>query len=432
MQNQEVTTIIEDISHDGRGIAHVNGKTVFISGALPFEEVNFIYTKKRGKFDEGVVVDVIKAAPNRAEPKCPYFGICGGCSLQHLEASAQLQLKQQVLLEQLQHFGKTQPEEVLDPLTAPIWGYRRKARLGVKYVAKKAKVLVGFREKNGRFLADMDNCEILDKSVGLKLRELGDFIASLDSYQTIPQIEVAVGDKITALVWRHLEDLSFSDIEKLKGFGEKNNFYIYLQPKGPDSVFLLYPENGTNYLSYEVGESKLDFYPTDFTQVNAGINQQMVPRALQLLDPNADDTILDLFCGLGNFTIPLAKKCKSIVGVEGSDEMVMRAKMNADLNGVANAEFYAANLAADCSGMKWLDYKYDKLLLDPPRTGALEIIQSLAKNKFAKILYVSCNPATLARDAGTLIQQGYRLQQAGIMDMFPHTSHVEAMALFMS
>ena len=422
-------TMITGMSHDGRGITRINGKTVFVSGALVGEEVRFEYIKKRGKFDEAKVTEIVTSSPNRVTPKCAHFGMCGGCSLQHLSSEEQIALKQQTMLEQLQHFGNLQPEQLLSPLTGSVWGYRRKARLGVKYVIKKGRVLVGFREKNGRFLADIANCEILHPSVGKNILALSELIASLQAYQSIPQIEVAVGDVKTALVFRHMESLSKTDMAKLSQFGEQHNMHIYLQPKGPDSVTLLYPD-GPKYLSYNLGNTELQFYPTDFTQVNADINQQLAVRVIELFEPQENDEILDLFCGLGNFTLPLARHCRQIVGVEGSDEMVQRANHNAQHNNITNAEFYCADLTVDSIAASWAQRKYAKILLDPPRTGAMAIVKDLAKFAAQKILYISCNPATLARDADIILQQGYKLKYAGVMDMFPHTSHVEAIALF--
>ncbi len=421
--------VITGMSHDGRGIARINGKTVFVDGALSGEEVEFVYTRKRAKFDEAKVSEIITSSPHRVVPRCAHFGMCGGCSLQHLSSEEQLALKQQTLLEQLQHFGNLQPEQLLPPLTAPVWGYRRKARLGVKFVIKKGRVLVGFREKNGRFLADLASCEILHDSVGKNILALSELIASLQAYQSIPQIEVAVGDSTTALIFRHMEPLSTADLTKLEQFGGQHDMHIYLQPKGPDSVTLLYPE-GPKYLSYNLDATELQFYPTDFTQVNADINKQLAARVIELLEPQENDDILDLFCGLGNFTLPLAQHCRQIVGIEGSDEMVQRANHNAQHNNITNTEFYCADLTVDSIAALWAQRKYAKILLDPPRIGAMAIVKDLAKFAAQKVLYISCNPATLARDADIIVQQGYKLKYAGVMDMFPHTSHVEAIALF--
>lgn len=422
---------ITKLSHDGRGIAHINGKITFIEGALPDEEVMFMYTQRRSKYDEGRVTEVLTASSMRAEPGCQHYHVCGGCNLQHLQPSDQLALKQAMLLEQLTHFGELSPEEVLPPLTGPLWEYRRKARLGVKYVAKKAAVLVGFREKDSRFLADLTVCEVLHPSVGKKLLLLKQLIAGLEAYQQIPQIEVAIGDNATVLIVRHMVALSTADLGKLTEFAQQQQLQIFLQPGGMETVHPLWPtQPDTLYYELPDFDLKLEFKPTDFTQVNAEINQRMVSYALDLLEVTPTDRVLDLFCGLGNFTLPLARRCKAVVGVEGDAGMVTRGYENARLNAIQNVDFYAADLSRDFSTASWAQQGFDKILLDPPRTGALEVIQHLSAFKARRIVYVSCNPATLARDAGVLAKQGYRLTKAGIMDMFPHTRHVESIAVF--
>ena len=424
--------IITGLSHDGRGITQINGKKVFIENALPGEKVTFNYTKHHSRYAEGKAIDSQIRSLDRVEPLCQHFTICGGCALQHMSNATQLQLKQQMLLEQLQHFGGIQPKEILPPLVANQWGYRRKARLGVKYVAKKEAVLVGFREKNGRYLADLKRCEVLHPKVGTLIEALKSLISSLAAYQTIPQIEIAVGDDATALIFRHMEPLNKEDIDKLINFGKQHQLDIYLQPGKPETTHIIYPVDKPHRLHYRLPAYNIEFsfHPADFTQINYEINQQMVARALDLLQPQATDHILDLFCGLGNFTLPIAKQVAKVIGVEGAAEMVARAKENATQNNIHNVEFYAANLAGDLSSAPWLQQKYDKILLDPPRTGALEIIKQLQSINAKRIVYISCNPATLARDTGELVAQGYKLLKAGIMDMFPHTHHVEAIALF--
>ncbi|MCK4608567.1 MAG: 23S rRNA (uracil(1939)-C(5))-methyltransferase RlmD, partial [Gammaproteobacteria bacterium] len=354
---------VNSISHDGRGIAHINGKTTFIEGALPNEEVEFVYTKKRSQYDEAKATAILTAAPERVTPKCPHFGVCGGCSLQHMAPNYQIEIKQQILLEQLQHFGDLQPETVLPPLTGPAWNYRRKARLGVKYVVKKEKVLVGFREKNGRFLADLNGCEVLHESVGNRINELSTFIATLDNYKEIPQIEVAVADEITALVIRHMQEFSPCDLAKLKAFAKEQQFQLYLQPKGPDSVHLLYPEATSDHLKYTINNVNLLFHPLDFTQINSEINKKMVAKTIELLQPQSDDAILDLFCGLGNFTLPLARLCQEIIGVEGSEQMVERATNNAKYNNINNTSFYTANLDTEKLDAPWMQKQFNKILL---------------------------------------------------------------------
>jgi 23S rRNA (uracil1939-C5)-methyltransferase len=422
---------IESLGHDGRGVTHLDGKAVFIDGALPGEIVSFEYLTSRKKFDEGRVTEVQQASPDRVEPKCPHFGLCGGCSLQHMEAGAQIRAKQQVLLDNLGHIGKVEPETVLPPLTGQIWGYRTKGRLGTKDVIKKGKVLVGFREKRSSYVADLYRCEVLHPSVGEKFQELSALIEQLDARARIPQIEVAVADDITALVFRHLDPLTDGDVEKLKRFATDNQFRIYLQPAGPDSIQPLSP--GESSLSYRLPAQDIEihFRPTDFTQINTGINEQMIARVLDMLALGPSDRVLDLFCGLGNFTLPMAQQAGLVVGVEGEAGLVSRARENAVANAIDNAVFYTANLVDDHIEASWAGEGYNKVLLDPPRSGAAEVLDMLGNIGPERIVYVSCHPGSLARDAGVLVnEKGYRLLAAGVMDMFPHTAHVESIALF--
>ncbi len=427
---------IHALSHEGRGIAEVNGKTVFLEGGLPGEEVSFVYQKRRKKFDEGRVVHVINPSPDRVEPKCQHFDLCGGCTLQHMESSAQILHKQAVLLEQLRHFGGVEPETVLDPLIGPVWGYRRKARLGVRYVVKKEKVLVGFREKQSHFILDLKKCEILHPRIGDRLPEITTLISNLEAYRVIPQIEVAAGDKDVALIFRHLEPLCEGDKKSLVEFAKHTGFHLYLQSGGPETICPLWP-NTLNYLTYKLKNFDLRFlfHPADFTQVHADINQSMVERALSLLQPKDTDRVLDLFCGIGNFTLPLAKFAHQVVGVEGSSELVRRAEENALHNRINNVKFYASDLQSDILQSSthqshWAKECYDSVLLDPPRTGAFPIMGLIPKLGVTRVVYVSCNPATLARDVGELVQKHkFRLVSVGVMDMFPHTTHVESIAL---
>ncbi|MCW8929754.1 MAG: 23S rRNA (uracil(1939)-C(5))-methyltransferase RlmD [Gammaproteobacteria bacterium] len=429
---------IESVSHDGKGVCHIDDTTVFIDGALEGEELTFIYTNKRKNVAEGKVHEIIKASPLRVEPGCPHFHICGGCSLQHLAADQQIILKQGVLLENLKRIGKSEPENVLEPLTGPHWGYRTKARLGVRFVVKKDKMLVGFREKHSNFLAELETCKVLHPDVGLHLRELSDMILTLSIYNQVPQIEVAYGDHHGAFIIRHLEPFNEDDLKKMSAYAEKMALTIYLQPKGPDSITRLYPPENTEGfkpLGYSLPEYDIvnEFRPTDFTQVNMEINRKMINLALELMAPKPEDKVLDLFCGLGNFTLPLARKVAHVTGVEGSSELVIRAKENALKNGIENADFYAADLFKDFSGMKWAQQKYDCILLDPARSGAKEIAEYLPKFAAPIVVYVSCNPSTLARDTEIMVHQnGYKLVNAGVMDMFPHTAHVESIALFVN
>ncbi len=423
--------VIESLNHDSRGVAHVDGKAVFIRGALPGEEVMFRPSRSRKSYSEGDCVEVIKASEDRIEPHCAHFEICGGCSLQHMKPEVQIHAKQQILLENLQHLGKVQPETILPPLTGPHWGYRRKARLGAKYVFKKESVLIGFRERSSSFLADIQRCEVLHPAIGEHLLGLRELMMGLTARERIPQIEVAIGDESVALIFRTLDPLDEEDKTRLKMFAEAKQFQIYLQPKGPDTVTLLYPS--TAQLSYRLAEFDLEFLfnPLDFTQVNADINQKMMSLAIEMLDPQSDECILDLFCGLGNFSLPLARKAGSVVGVEGDEGLVERARQNAVHNGIINAEFFSSDLSDDPEKQNWFGGGFDKLLIDPARAGAAEVIAQLPKLGVSRIVYVSCNPATLARDAGEIVNtHGYRLVSAGVMDMFPHTTHVESIALF--
>ena len=426
-----VTVTIESLSHDGRGIARIEGKTIFIDGALTGETVQFLYTKKHSKFDEGKTISVANPADDRVEAKCQHFGLCGGCSLMHMSPEAQLTLKQNTLMEQMSHFGKVVPQEWLAPLTGPLWGYRRKARLGVKHVPKKERVLVGFREKGTPYLALLEQCEVLDPRVGSRLADLGEMIGTLAAYNRIAQIEVAMDDEHVALVFRNLDALSDADQQILIRFGQDNNFLIYLQSGGPDTVTAIWPLAPQLSYSPEPGLT-LNFEPNDFTQVNAGINQKMIQKAMGLLDISAQDRILDLFCGLGNFSLPMAKRANEVVGVEGDAALVRHAQSNAALNKLDNAVFEQADLTkTTLKEYPWAKAGFNKILLDPPRSGAFEVLPQLAELGAERIVYVSCNPATLARDAGELVNElGYTLLSAGIMDMFPHTSHVESIAVF--
>jgi 23S rRNA (uracil1939-C5)-methyltransferase len=424
--------VIASLSPEGRGVTHVDGKAVFVFGALPGEQVRFVYSAMYRDYAEGRVVEVLEASPLRVEPRCPHFGVCGGCSLQHLAEASQIEQKQRLLQEQFRRIGKVEPESLFPPLTGPHWGYRHKARLGVKWVAKKNKVLVGFREQASAFIADLETCPVLHPQVGECLLPLAATVARLTIKDRVPQIEVAVGEEGAALVFRVLAEPAPADLELLRSFGTEHGFDVYLQPGGPDSIVPLHPAEPA-LLNYRLAELDIDFRfrPTDFTQVNVEINRHMVERVLEILDPQPGDHVLDLFCGIGNFTLPLARRAGSVVGVEGSRESVERARMNAHHNGIGNAEFHVADLAGNTADLAWARLHYDKVLLDPSRAGAQEVLQQASLWRAARLVYVSCSPATLARDAGILVHQhGYRLVGAGVMDMFPHTAHVESIALF--
>lgn len=431
LPQEPVEAQIDALSHDGRGVARIDGKATFIHGALPGERVMFRYTGKRKNHDEGEVVDVQQASAQRVTPRCSYFGLCGGCSLQHLQADAQIQYKQQTLMDAFSHIGKVSPEQVLPPLTSPSsWGYRRKARLGVKHVLKKGKVLVGFRERNASFVADMAGCEVLHPKIGHALTDLSALIEKLSISTRVPQIEVAMDDERCVLIFRLLEPLTDPDRQLLRGFADTHDFIIYLQEGGPDTVAPLDEAADLHYVlpGFDVD---LHFQPTDFTQVNTDINRQMVSQALDLLALNEQDQVLDLFCGIGNFTLPLATLAGQVTGVEGAQELVSRARDNARRNGLENVRFHAANLYESLDQEPWLRQSFNKVLLDPPRSGAFEILAHLPRMGAERIVYVSCYPGTLARDAAELVNElGYRLVSAGVMDMFPHTAHVESIALF--
>ncbi len=423
---------IESLTHDGKGVAHLGGKATFIHGSLPGERVRFLYTGRWRKYDEGRVVEVLDSSPERVEPRCGQFGICGGCSLQHQAHAAQIQAKQQALLDALKHIGKVMPDEVLPPLVgASDWGYRRKARLGVRYVPKKGGALVGFRERGSSRVADIEVCHVLHPRVGELLPQLRALIDGLSMPSQVPQIEMAMGDETCVLIFRLLEPPSADDLSLLGEFGSSHGISIYLQEGGPETVR---PLDGVGVeLTYDLPEFdlRLHFLPSDFTQVNSDINRQMIHRAVEMLELQPQDRVLDLFCGLGNFTLPLARRAGSVTGVEGEAGLVARARENAERNGIANTTFYTANLYDTLEQEPWLTQDFDKVLLDPPRSGAQEVLGRLPALGAERIVYVSCYPGTLARDAGILVHQhGYRLRSAGVMDMFPHTAHVESIALF--
>lgn len=423
---------VESLSHEGRGIATNDGKVVFIDNALPGEKVVFQRSNSRRKFDEGMAIEILTPSVDRVTPPCAYFEICGGCSLQHMSSDDQVAHKQAVLLELLTHSGDISPDEVLPPLRSPETGYRRKARLGVKFVPKKGGVLVGFREKASPYLADIQHCEVLDPRIGHRLTDLRELVGQLSVKDRLPQIEVAISDESIALVFRHLDPLTEDDHQVLIRFGEKNDIVIYLQPKGPDTVHQISPEQPAD-LFYQISDDEptLHFLPSDFTQVNPFINRDMVARVMNLLRLEETDRVLDLFCGLGNFTLPLAKRVNYVLGVEGEAGLVKRANENAQVNGLDNVEFVCADLTQMDQLQRIEQSGFNKVLLDPARSGALDIIQGMSFAGVEKVIYVSCNPSTLARDVEVLVKEkGFRLSQAGVMDMFPHTSHVESIAVF--
>ncbi|MFG3449077.1 23S rRNA (uracil(1939)-C(5))-methyltransferase RlmD [Stenotrophomonas sp. NPDC047960] len=427
-------TAILDLSHDGRGVARregEGGKVTFISGALPGEVVRAEPTARNRHFDEARTVEVLQPSPQRVTPRCPHFGVCAGCVLQHLEESQQIVAKQRVLLDNLTRIGHVSPGTVLPPLVGESWGYRRKGRFSVRRVEKKDKTLVGFREQDPRFVADLTQCLTVIPEIGLKVSALSAFIETLDGKRDIPQVEFIAGDDAIVLTIRHMLPLSDADKAAWAAFGGEHGFAIFLQPGGVESVHPLVP--GEVPLSFRLApwDVELAFRPLDFIQVNANLNEKMIALALQLLDAGPDERVLDLFCGLGNFTLPLARTVREVVGVEGEAGLVARARDNAARNGLDNAQFFAADLTQDQRQTAWMRQGFDKLLLDPPRSGAIEVLQQLPLKQFKRIVYVSCHPGSLARDAGYLVnEQGFTLVSAGAMDMFPHTAHVESIAVF--
>ncbi len=432
LPSEPVEASIESLTHEAKGVAHLEGKATFIHGSLPGERVRFLYTGRWRKHDEGRVVEVLEPAPERVEPRCDQFGICGGCSLQHQAHEAQIHSKQQAMLDALKHIGKVEPAEVLPPLLGDSpWGYRRKARLGVRHVPKKGGTLVGFRERGSSRVADIHCCHVLHPRVGELLPELRTLIDALSMPTQVPQIEMAMGDETCVLIFRLLEPPTEQDLRLLADFGPRHQVAIYLQEGGPDTVRPLDAVGAE--LTYELPEFdlKLHFLPSDFTQVNSDINRRMIHRAVEMLQLSPQDQVLDLFCGLGNFTLPLARQAGRVTGVEGDAGLVARARENAERNGLTNVDFYTANLYEELTQEPWLNQRFNKALLDPPRSGAQEVLPQLPKLGVERLVYVSCYPGTLARDAGLLVHEhGYRLLSAGVMDMFPHTAHVESIALF--
>ena len=420
---------VVDLAHDGRGIARVGGKAVFIEGALPGERVRFRVFKRRRQLDEAGLVEVLVPSPDRVTPRCAHFGVCGGCSLQHLAPAAQLAAKERQLLDNLERIGGVRPERVLPPLRGPDWAYRRRARLGVKYVHKKGRVLAGFRERQSPYLADIRRCEILEGRFADLPAQLAALVGTLSIRERVPQVELAAGDERSALVFRVMEAPSADDSARLAEFAGQNGVQIYLQSGGLETIRPL--TEPAVPLTYALDDGlTLEFGPADFVQINREVNIAMVRSAIGLLQPGPADTVLDLFCGLGNFTLPLAQQAGRAVGVEGDATLVGKAQANAGRNGVKNANFFAENLFEPAHFGAWAGDSYDLVLLDPPRAGALEIMERMAQWGPRRVVYISCHPGSLARDAGILQARGFRLFGAGVMDMFPHTTHVESVAAF--
>lgn len=436
---------IESLDMEGRGVGHLQnddgtpGKVIFVEGALPGERVSFQSFRRKPKWEAATLTELHRESALRVKAKCDYFGICGGCAMQHLEPSAQVAIKQRVLEDNLWHIGKVRAETMMRPIYGPTWGYRYRARLSVRNVQKKGGVLVGFHERKSSYIADMKTCEILPPHVSAMLVPLRRLISSLTIFEQMPQIELAVGEDITALVLRIMAPLTVEDQDKLKAFADQYGVQWWLQPKGPDTAYPFYPtDKQLHYVLPEFGV-RMPFKPTDFTQVNHHINRVLVAKALRLLDAQPGERIADLFCGLGNFTLPIATEVREVVGIEGSTTLTERALENARENGLAEkTRFHCRNLFEASTEDFVALGKFDRMLIDPPREGALAVCQAIvglgathAEMKPTRIVYVSCNPSTLARDAGYLVHQGgYALKQAGVVNMFPHTAHVESMAVF--
>ena len=431
------TVDVTDLSHDGRGVARWPegladaGKAVFVVGALPGETVSVQQTARSRHFDEARTLEVLRASPDRVQPRCPHFAVCGGCVLQHLAEGRQIEVKQRVLLDNLQRIGGVVPERVLPPLAGDAWGYRRKGRFSVRRVEKKNKTLVGFRERDPRFVADIRECHVVVPQLGFKVEALSALIDGMDARRDIPQIEFIAGDDAIALVFRHLQPLSDADRARLVDFSVTHGFAIFLQSGGLDTVHPLSGDAAQLAFRLPRWDLELEFRPLDFIQVNAKLNEAMIELALGLLDVQPGERVLDLFCGIGNFTLPLARAGGEVVGVEGDAGLVQRARANAARNTLGNVQFHAADLAQDLAGQPWLKAGFDKVLLDPARSGALEVLKQLPLEGLQRIVYVSCHPGSLARDAGYLVnERGWALRAAGAMDMFPHTAHVESIAVF--
>jgi 23S rRNA (uracil1939-C5)-methyltransferase len=426
--------LIESIDHEGVGVAHVDGKVTFIDGGITGERVLFTRRRSRGNFDVGSVSQVLRPSSQRTVARCQWYGTCGGCAMQHVEPAAQVASKQRVLEDNLARIGKVSPGQILPPIQGPAWGYRNRARLSVHYVQKKGGVLVGFHERRSSFVADTTSCEVLPPAVARLIPELREMFTGMQARDRLPQLELAVGEDVTVFVLRHLVPIPEEDAAKLRAFADRHGIQWWLQPKGPETAHPFYPLEAPA-LDYALPEFglRLAFRPTEFTQVNAGVNRTLVARAVRLLDPRPGERVGDLFCGLGNFSLPLAVGGAEVVGIEGAPTLVERATQNAKANGLAGrASFIAHDLYKDAEGALARLGRIDKLLIDPPRDGALDICKALPEEDSpSRIVYVSCSPATLARDAGVLVNvKGYRLACAGVVNMFPHTGHVESIALF--
>jgi 23S rRNA (uracil1939-C5)-methyltransferase len=426
----EVVTI-DSLSHEGRGVARVDGKAIFVDAALPGEVVEIVRVRRQRSYDEARLEKIIEASPDRVAPLCAHYGMCGGCALQHLSGERQLALKQKQLLDELRRIGHVDPEEVLPPLQANIWNYRRRARLGVRWVHKKERTLVGFRERNTSFIAELKSCVVLRAPLDALLEPLSELISGLSVRDRLAQIECAVADNATALVFRVLDEISAKDRIAFLEFAARYDVQVYLQPGGYETIASLSPDPKALYYRLPNFDVELQFSPSDFIQVNGELNERMTDLALNYLQVESTHSVLDLFCGLGNFSLPLARRARTVLGIEGDAGLVERARVNAVRNRIGNAQFIAANLMAEEQDAAWTRASYDRVLIDPPRAGAREVLPIIAKCGAKRVVYVSCHPGTLARDAGILVNDfRFRLRGAGIMDMFPQTAHVESIAVF--
>jgi 23S rRNA (uracil1939-C5)-methyltransferase len=425
------TVVIADLSHEGRGVARVDGKAIFVDDALPGETVEIVRVRRQRSYDEARLLKVIAPSADRVTPRCEHYGICGGCALQHLSTERQIDLKQKQLLDELQRIGHVVPNDVFQPLRANSWNYRRRARLGVRWVFKKERTLVGFRERSTSYIAELKSCVVLRQPLDNLIEPLGELISGLSVRARLAQIECAVADNATALVFRVLDDITEADRAAFLAFQNERNVRVYLQTGGYETVTPLTPQSEGLRYSLPKFEVTLEFEPSDFVQVNGELNERMTSLAVEQLDVQPDHAVLDLFCGLGNFSLPLARRARRVLGLEGESGLVERARANAQRNGISNAEFLATNLMAEDQDAPWTRERFDRVLLDPPRAGAREVLPIIAKCGAKRLVYVSCHPGTLARDAGILVNEhGFKLLSAGIMDMFPQTAHVESIAVF--
>ncbi len=431
LPQEPIEMTIEDLTHDGRGVAKWNDKVVFVQNALPGEVVMAKLNRKTRNYNEALAVEILTASKDRVEPKCEFYTVCNGCSMMHLREEKQIDFKFNTLKSNFHKIAHTEPKSWMTPLTDSHWNYRRRARLSAKWVMAKDKMLVGFREKNGRFVADMNHCEVLEKPLADLLKPLANLFEQMSIKAFIPQVECSMGDEITSLIIRHMKPFTVEDLDKIKQFADQYSLHIYLQSKGPDTVTAL--EQYADALHFKLPEYDLryEFLPNDFIQVNRRMNEKMIAQAMQAMDLKSDDVVLDLFCGLGNFTLPMAQQAAQVVGVEGDQQLVDRANHNAELNQLKQVQFYAADLTQDHAMSEWFQRPFTKVLIDPPRSGAWEILPLIAATSAKTLVYVSCHPASLARDTERLVNElGFTLESAGVMDMFPHTSHVESMAIF--